>query len=761
MVQRNKAIVRGIVQGIGFRPFVYNLAKKHKLTGYILNNSTGVEIDVEGESVHIDKFFVELENDHPPLARITSVNRSSAPIKNYADFKIRKSLTQNSKVTLIPPDICVCDDCLNEMRDPADRRFGYAFINCTNCGPRYTIIKDVPYDRPLTSMNIFTMCKLCQQEYENPENRRFHAQPNACPVCGPRVELFDSGQKRVETNDPIKNTIELLKQGFVVAIKGLGGFHLAVDAENNDAVSKLRHRKSREEKPLALMSPSVEQIIEFATLSPQEEKLISSPQRPIVLLEKKIPSSIADQVAPKNKYFGVMLPYTPLHYLLLENDFLALVMTSGNMTDEPIVIDNDEAFSRLGSIADYFLIHNRDIYLRSDDSIVRRIENQNVINRRARGYVPFPVFLKKKFPRILACGTELKNTICLTKDKNAIVSQHIGDLKTEESYQFFKLTVNHLQKLFDIQPDIVAYDLHPNYICTQFALELKNVKKIGVQHHHAHIVSCMTEQGIDGPVIGLSFDGTGYGTDGKIWGGEVLQVEGENFQRLAHLNYAPMPGGDAAIQEPWRMAVSYLYQVLGDEFLELNLPFVEQAGKKKVDIILQMITKGINCPETSSLGRLFDGVSALLGICNHATYEGQPAIMLEQYIEDKISNKKYLFEWSRKDDSNIIQIEPLLKGIVKDLLDGKSPGIISHKFHSTLIDLFLDICLAAKNETGLDRVVFSGGVFQNVILLTGLQNALKKENFVVYSHEKVPTNDGGISLGQAAVAADYHFNNNF
>jgi hydrogenase maturation protein HypF len=752
MVHRNKALVKGIVQGIGFRPYVYNLAKKHELNGYIQNTSTGVEIEVEGELSRINQFFIELENNNLPLAHITSVEQTTHLPKTFKHFEIRESQSQTSKVTLIPPDICVCDNCLKELNNPQNRRYRYPFINCTNCGPRYTIIKDVPYDRPLTSMNVFQMCPECLREYNDPTNRRFHAQPNACSVCGPQVTLFDTKRNLIPTDDPISQTAELLKNGFVVAIKGLGGFHLAVDAENNEAVNRLRQLKLREEKPLALMSISIDLIRQYVKVTKEEIELLTSPQRPIVLLKKKIPNIIATAVAPRNKYFGVMLPYTPLHYLLLEKNFLALVLTSGNLSEEPIVINNDDAFEHLGNIADYFLIHNRDIYLRSDDSIVRRINNQNTINRRARGFAPLPVFLHKDFPKILACGAELKNTICLTKGKNAIISQHVGDLKTEESYLFFKQTVDHLQKLFDIKPEIVAHDLHPNYICTQYALELEKVHKVGVQHHHAHIMSCMAEHMLDGPVIGLSFDGTGYGTDGKIWGGEILQVEGANFSRLAHLEYTQMPGGDAAIKEPWRMAVSYLYQTFGENFLNLQLPFLNTITQQKIELILQMIKKNFNCPETSSMGRLFDGVSAMLGICDHATFEGQPAIMLEQWAIENNSKNIYNFDWNKENGIYKIAISSIIKNLVDELIQRKSPEAISYNFHLTLVNLFTELCLKLKKDTGLNRIVLSGGVFQNITLLTELQNALKKERFFVYSHEKVPTNDGGISLGQAAIA---------
>jgi len=750
-----------------YRPFVYNLAKKNNLSGYIQNTSAGVEIEVAGELGRIDEFCWNLKNNNLPLAKITSMEQFSLPPNNYKNFEIRESQSSENKVTLIPPDICVCDDCLQEMNDVRDRRYRYPFINCTNCGPRYTIIKDIPYDRPQTSMDSFQMCDDCLREYNDPTNRRFHAQPNACPVCGPEVTLFDRKRKLIQTDDPIMKTAELLKNGFIIAIKGLGGFHLAVDAENNEAVLKLRRRKNREEKPFALMSLSVDLIEQFADLSQKQSKLLSSPQRPIVLLKKKIPNPIAVAVAPKNEYFGVMLPYTPLHYLLIEpmtsrNNFLALVMTSGNLSEEPIVINNEHAFEQLENIADYFLIHNRDIYLRSDDSIVRRVKNQNTIIRRARGFAPLPIFLKKKFPRILACGAELKNSICLTKGKNAIISQYIGDLKNEESFQFFRLTIDHLQRLFDINPEIVAYDLHPNYICSQFALNVASVKKVGVQHHHAHIMSCMAEHGLDGPVIGLSFDGTGYGTDGKIWGGEVLLVDGADFSRLAHLEYTPMPGGDAAIKEPWRMAVSYLYQIYGADFFNLDLPFLRKTEHskielKKIELILQMIRIDFNSPKTSSMGRLFDAVSALLGICGTSTYEGQPAIMLEQWaagcqsIKNK-SQKTYNFDWRKENGIYKISTSAIIIDLVEELIQGKSSEQVSYSFHLTLIKLFTELCIKLENETGINSIVLSGGVFQNMILLTGLQNALKKNKFFVYSHTKVPTNDGGISLGQAAIA---------
>ena len=754
MVHRTKATIQGIVQGIGFRPFIYNLAKKFDLNGFILNTSSGVEIEVEGDSENIEQFFKTIENNNLPLAHITSIERISLSPANYQDFIICESVASTERTTLISPDICVCKDCLAEMRNPKDRRYRYPFINCTNCGPRYTIIEDVPYDRLKTSMRNFQMCEDCQQEYDNPTNRRFHAQPNACPVCGPQVELLNSKKEKLDTIEPIIKTIELLKHGYVFAIKGLGGFHLTVDAENNDAVIRLRQRKNREEKPLAIMSADLNRIHQFAHISPEEEALLTSPQRPIVLLKKKVPNMIADQVAPKNPNIGVMLAYTPLHYLLLDDEeILALVMTSGNLSEEPIVIDNDEAFELLDKIADYFLIHNRDIYLRSDDSVVRKIDSETRIPRRSRGYVPQPIFLHKEFPKILACGAELKNTICLTKGKNAFISQHIGDLKNMESYEFFDLTVRHLKRILDIEPEIIAYDLHPDYLSTRYALEQSGAELIGVQHHHAHIASCMLEHGFEEPVMGLSFDGTGYGLDGNIWGGEVLLVDEAKFSRLANFDYVSMPGGDMAIKEPWRMAISYLHYVYKDNFWNLKLPLFYQFKENKIRFIVNMIDKGLNCPKTSSLGRMFDGISSLLGICNHSTYEGQAAIMLEMEINDQRTDEFYNYEWSKGKESYLISPTPIIQGIVNDFMSGIGSNLISYKFHLTLIKLFTDLCFQLKKQTGIDKIVLSGGVFQNANLLAGLSRELRIKGLNVFSHSKVPTNDGGIALGQVAVAA--------
>jgi len=743
--------VRGIVQGVGFRPFVYQLANLHGLSGDVANNSTGVIIHIEGDVEGISTFILDLETKCPPLAKITQISQTAIPPQGFKQFIIRKSKAGISKSTLISPDMSICDDCLAELFDPKDRRYRYPFINCTNCGPRYTIIDDIPYDRPNTSMKHFTMCPACQAEYDSPADRRFHAQPNACSVCGPHVTLYTVSGSHVSTKEPIASTIRILKKGMIVAIKGLGGFHLAADAENDDAIARLRRRKHHEEKPFAIMSYDMDHIRRYAYVEPEEEALLRSPQRPIVILKKREPNSLSKEISPRNRYFGAMLPYTPLHYLILAHDFTALVMTSGNISEEPIAIDNEDAFERLSSIADYFLVHNRDIYLRSDDSIMKRISGTSRFLRRSRGYVPRPVFLKQKVPKILACGAELKNTICLTREDNAFLSQHIGDLENFATYEFFKLTINHMKQILDIDPVLISYDLHPDYLSTRYAEEQQDIEKIQVQHHHAHIVSCMAENKLDMPVIGLSFDGTGYGTDGNIWGGEILIADASQFTRTAHLSYIPMPGSSAAIKEPWRMAVSYLYDTYGEGFWDLELPLFKEIDEKKLEFVINMIAKRINSPYTSSLGRFFDGIAAIVGIRNNVFFEGQAAMELEMLAEDKIKGT-YDYEWVSGDCRQVL-IQPIIYGVVKDMEKDIHPSVISTKFHMTLIRLFSELCAVIRKESRVNQVVLSGGVFQNSILLTGLIHALEKKEFQVFTHSQVPPNDGGICLGQAMVAA--------
>ena len=744
--------VNGIVQGVGFRPFVFQLADNFNLKGEVANTSSGVSIHIEGSPQNIAGFEKDLAEKSPPLAYIVEISSQTEAVKNHTGFAIVKSQAQAKMSTLISPDVSVCNNCLSEMQDPDDRRYGYPFINCTNCGPRYTIIDDIPYDRPKTSMRHFKMCSRCQAEYDEPTDRRFHAQPNACGDCGPHVDLYDNHRQLISSHgDAVKTAAELLKQGQILAVKGLGGFHLAADAANAEAVRKLRRRKLREEKPFAIMSYDPAAVRSYASLGTEEEKTLTSIQRPIVLLKKKSPNAIAAEVAPNNNYFGVMLPYAPLHYLLLQHGFEALVMTSGNLSEEPIAIDNDDAFSRLSAIADYFLIHDRDIYLRSDDSIVRHAAGARRFLRRSRGYVPIPVFLKTKVPPILACGAELKNTICVTKEDKAFLSQHIGDLENLPTYEFLKLTVEHLKRILDIEPEIIACDMHPDYLSTRYALEQQADHKIRVQHHHAHIVSCLAEYKLDGDVIGLSFDGTGYGTDGAIWGGEILIARVNDFERIGHLAYVPMPGSTAAIKEPWRMAVSYLQDAYGPGFRDLELPLVKEIDSGKLTVIGEMITKGINSPLTSSLGRLFDAVAAICGIRNRVNFEGQAAMELEMAaVED--TGGVYEYGWDT-DGAYRILAAPIIRGVVDDVVIGKPIGEISSRFHRTLICLFTDLCVQIGKEQNMKRVALSGGVFQNSILLTGLIRALEEKNFQVFSHQQVPTNDGGISLGQAVVAA--------
>jgi hydrogenase maturation protein HypF len=745
--------IKGIVQGVGFRPFIYNLARANGLTGFVSNTSEGVYIEVEGAPEFLDAFHGAILEEKPPLAHITSIDSVEQPLKAYLDFTIHKSEVQEHRRALISPDVCVCEDCLKELFDPNDRRYGYPFINCTNCGPRYTIIMDIPYDRPFTAMKPFKMCPPCEAEYHDPADRRFHAQPDACWDCGPVVRLWDRTGREMLVDDPITETRSLLKKGNIIAIKGLGGFHLAVDATNNEAVKRLRQRKHREEKPLAIMSPSLEHIKKFARVSEAEASLLSSIQRPIVLLEKKLNPYIAEDVSPRNRNYGVMLPYTPLHYLLLHGDeLLALVMTSGNISEEPIAIDNQEAFERLGKIADYFLNHNRDIYLRSDDSILRVIDSAPRQIRRSRGYVPIPTFLKRSLEPILACGAEWKDTICLTREGQAFLSQHIGDLENLETLNFFEMTIAHLKRILEIEPKIIAYDLHPDYLSTQYALKQSSMIQIGIQHHHAHIVSAMAEHGLEEPVIGIALDGTGYGTDGQIWGGEVLVVEPHQFDRVGHFAYLSLPGGAAAIKKPWRMAVSALHEAFGDQFLKMDFAFLEDIPRDQLNVLIRMISQGVNSPLTSSCGRLFDSVAAIAGVRNHVAYEGQAAIELEAAAEGDVE-RVYPFEIQEKDGLQQFLTAPIIRSVVRDVNEGCSVALISATFHNTLVALFVEVCKRVGAWRGLRRVVLSGGCFQNARLLVHLTEALDAEGFEVYSQVEVPSNDGGIALGQA-VAAD-------
>jgi hydrogenase maturation protein HypF len=749
MTVRAQIIVRGIVQGVGFRPFVFSRASGRSLNGRVLNNSTGVLIDLEGDPSDIDHFVHELESNPPPLSSIESIERLEQLVPlDYRDFQILESDSEGQKLVSISADVATCDDCLNELFDKGNRRYRYPFINCTNCGPRFTIIENVPYDRANTTMRDFQMCDACRAEYENPLDRRFHAEPTACELCGPRLHLLDAQGKEI-VGDAVTAAIDLLSRGEILAIKGIGGFHLACDALSEDAVARLRGRKFREDKPFALMARSVAAIQPYCNMSGHEIELLKSPSRPIVLLERKKDNSIPNAVAPGVKTLGFMLPYAPLHYLLLESSDRPLVMTSGNISDEPICFRDDEAGERLQGIAGYFLIHDRPIHIRTDDSVVRSFNDREMVLRRSRGYAPAPIRTAFEFERsLLACGAELKNTFCLARGHNAFVSHHIGDLENLETLRSFTEGIEHYQRLFDVDPEVVAYDLHPEYLSTKFALALDGVPtKIAVQHHHAHVASCMADNLIDGEVIGVAFDGLGFGLDGKLWGGEFFVADFCDAERVAHLANVPLAGGAKAIKEPWRLAATYLQRTFGDEFTELKLPFVGRLDHNRWSTLKSMIEAGVNCPETSSMGRLFDAVSGLLNLRSSVNYEGQAAIELEG-IADPLATELYEFRIEGEE----IFAEPVIQRAVEDLLQGAPAGQISARFHLSVARLILNVAQRVREEQHLNRVVVSGGVFQNMWLLDRVTQLLRKNHFEIFSHSRVPTNDGGISLGQAAVA---------
>ena len=754
MEVRRAIDVAGIVQGVGFRPYVFRLATERGLAGYITNTAAGVSIEVQGARAAVDDFVVRLPQEAPPLARITGVAVRELPCNGDAEFRIVASRRGEAVRTLISPDVALCAGCLRELFDPADRRFHYPFINCTNCGPRFTITRNIPYDRPFTSMAVFPMCPACRAEYEDPRDRRFHAQPNACWTCGPQVALWDREGNAIFCEDPIREAIARLHAGAIVAVKGLGGFHLAADATNHAAVELLRERKRRVEKPFAVMAPNLETIARFCEIDDAGRALLTSVQRPIVLLPRKPGTPVAEAVAPFNRDLGVFLPYTPLHHLLLrDTGFLALVMTSANLGEEPIVIDNREAVVRLHELADCLLVHDRDILLRCDDSVVRPVAGAPRVLRRSRGYVPMPVFLAEEVPPILAVGGELKNTICLTKGKHAFLSQHVGDLENLESYKFFEEAAGHLQKILEIEPETVAYDLHPDYFSTRWALGVSGRKLIGVQHHHAHIASCMAENGLVGRVIGFAFDGTGYGTDGRIWGGEVLLADFAGFERAAHLDYVPLPGSAAAVREPWRMAVACLHHHFGRAFLGFDLAFLRERDPRSVETVLRMVERGVNSPLTSSCGRLFDAVAALIGLRSAVNYEAQAAIELEMLIGDCADRASYPLALEERDGVLVIGSLPLFEALLRDLKERVSPGAISRRFHMALVDVMGEVARRLRARTGLDRVCLSGGTFQNAFLLRHALEALAADGFRVFTHSAVPAGDGGLSLGQALVAA--------
>lgn len=734
---RQHLFVRGVVQGVGFRPFVYGLALEHSLVGFVGNNSEGVFIEVEGTPTAIAVFIDALRNNPPPLAHIESITSTQQPTQNDAQFLIVPSEAQPGANTLISPDLCVCDDCLREMAEPANRRYRYPFINCTNCGPRFTIIKDVPYDRPFTTMADFPMCVACAAEYHDPLNRRFHAQPNACPQCGPHV-TFWRGDAQTAPADAIQQTCCALDKGDIIAIKGLGGFHLACDAHNHEAVMRLRQRKGRADKPFAVMVRDVTMAREIAHINEAEAALLQSRERPIVLLDKKN-NALSAAVAPNLRCIGVMLAYTPLHYLLVQKP---LVMTSANYHSEPIVKDNAEALEKLATIADAFLLHDRAIHVHCDNSVMRVVDDAPHPLRRSRGYAPFPVKLPFDVAQMLAVGGELKSTFCLTKGDYAFMSQHIGDMANLETLHAFERAYQHMSAIFRVQPTAIVCDQHPRYLSSQWAARFaadQNIPLIKVQHHHAHIASVMAEHNLTEPVIGFSYDGTGYGDDGCIWGGEVFIADYGHCQRVSHLPYMPFAGGDAAVKKPYRLALAYLWH----SGIAWNAQFapVQQASTAEKRILQQQLERDFNVVQTSSMGRLFDAVAALIGVRQIVTYEAQAAIEMENIAAE--TQDTYPFD----------TMQMLLLAIVDDLHRGIAPATIAGKFHSTIAHHILHTSQTIRDQHGVQRVVLSGGVFQNVRLLRQASHLLKSDQFDVFIHHRVPANDGELALGQIMVAS--------
>lgn len=751
--------IRGIVQGVGFRPFVFRTAETHELGGWIRNDSDGVVLEVQGNPPELEAFIDDVRSKAPSLARIESValleKRENGD--SFESFEIHASDASSQAQTLVSPDTGVCEDCRRELFDPSDRRYLYPYINCTNCGPRYTIIRGVPYDREMTTMSCFPMCDACAAEYHDPRDRRFHAQPVACWDCGPRVWLRDPRDPERDPADPIDAAAKLLLDGAIMAVKGLGGYHLMADARNEEAVAELRRRKRREEKPFALMSASLEAVREYAYVEGVEGELLESIARPILLLRRRSGGGIAPDVAPGNRNYGVMLAYTPLHHLLLRGELDTVIATSGNVSDEPIAFEDDDALERLAPIADAFLLGNRKIHTRVDDSIAKAIPlgGESVVTplRRARGYTPAPVKAPFEPPPLLAVGPELKNTVCVTRGADLFLSHHIGDLKNAATQRSFEHAIESLEMLLEVEPELIAHDMHPAYLSTAFARAQSELPTAEVQHHHAHMAACMCEHGLSEPVLGVIFDGTGYGTDGKIWGGEFLIGDYSGFKREAQLEYCPLPGGDRAVEEPYRVALALLQAAHGS-FEGSELPVVTGRSEEERRVLGAMIEKGINSPLTSSMGRLFDGISALIGVREVAHYDAQAAIELEQMLDPGTTAER-LFEWELHTGEAPMRIDPrpLVRDLAADLERGDEDAAqLSLRFHGTVVEIVRSTCAEIRRRTGVDTVVLSGGVFQNEFLLRGCYESLREAGFPVYVHRRVPTNDGGVALGQAAIA---------
>lgn len=751
MIKRLHIIVRGAVQGVGFRPFVYKLAGELGLSGYVNNSSLGVFIEVEGEKKYIEKFLTRLISDKPKLSVITGLEHTYLDPAGYDSFEIKESSVSQSKTTLMLPDIAVCDDCLREMFDPNDRRYLYPFINCTNCGPRFTIIESLPYDRENTSMKDFEMCESCRKEYENPSDRRFHAQPIACPGCGPHVELWNAnGDVLSENGEALNRAIDLIEKGKIIALKGLGGYQLICDAQNDDAVKLLRERKHREEKPFAVVYPDIESVKSVCEVSKEEERLLVSPEAPIVLLKKRDNAAIkylsVNSVSPGNPYLGVMLPYTPLHHIILNELRKPLVATSGNISEEPMSITENEALDKLADIADYFLVHNRPIVRHADDSIVRVIAGSEMVMRRARGYAPFPVIVdSNEDEKVLAVGGHLKNTVALKVNENVFVSQHIGDLATETSMNAFNKAVNDFNELYEVSPDIVVHDNHPEYLSTKFAESSSSRHTVGVQHHFAHIAACRAENRVTGKSLGVSWDGTGYGLDGSVWGGEFFLSDENSYRHFAQFRNFRLPGGEKAVKEARRSALGVLYEIYGEEiFGDYSYLLGDKFSEFELKLIHSVLDKNLNTPLTSSAGRLFDAVSSILNISQVTTYEGKSAMMLEYAIREGVE-ERYHFE-IKEQEIFIIDWEPVVLSILGEIEAGLDKSMIAAKFHNTMADVILKLAEIAGEE----KVVFSGGCFQNSYLLEKSTRLLNVRGYKTYRHQRIPTNDGGISLGQIA-----------
>lgn len=739
-LQRIRLVIRGAVQGVGFRPFVYRLATELGLCGWVLNSAQGVLIEVEGAAPLLQQLVTRIEADKPPRAFIQSLEQSVLDPVGYTTFEIRHSEETGDKSALILPDIATCADCLREVFDPADRRYRYPFTNCTNCGPRYSIIESLPYDRPNTTMRTFMMCAPCQEEYENPLDRRFHAQPNACPKCGPHLELWDEkGNVRAHHDDALREAAHAVREGRIVAIKGLGGFQLVVDARNDEAVRRLRERKRREQKPFALMYPSLQMVKEHCTVNEVEQRVLTSPESPIVLLRRTADDAVAPSVAPDNPFLGVMLPYTPLHHLLMHNLGFPIVATSGNLSDEPICTDEHEALQRLDDIADLFLVHNRPIARHVDDSVVRVLMGRELVLRRARGYAPLPVLVKEPLLPLLAVGAHLKNTVALSVGKQVIISQHIGDLETPQALQAFRRVIGDVKALWEHQPQSVACDMHPDYLSTQTAHGM-GLPVVEIQHHYAHVLACMAENEVTAPALGVSWDGTGFGTDGTIWGGEFLIVHESGFERFAHLRRFRLPGGDRAVKEPRRSALGVLYELFGVEAARL---LADRFTQREMNLLLQMLRQGINSPITTSAGRLFDAVASLVGLRQEVNFEGQAAMELEFLAHTVQTDEGYPFTLL-EGPPYAVDWCPTVKEILRAVTEEVPRALIAARFHNTLVEMMA----AVAEASGLERVVLSGGCFQNAYLTERAVQRLKEAGFRVYWHQRVPPNDGGIALGQ-------------